>query len=118
MPIDLSFFTMSTLGDNVFVFGGSTNHPLNRTSCYTSSIVYRFDGYNWTNVSYMHVPVQEHASARVNNDSVLICGGTKSNCYATDNCYIYNTISDVWSSGGNMSAPRRRHSMVAYNGWF
>jgi hypothetical protein len=113
MPEAKYSFSMATLSDGVYVFGG-TNASL---KC-GSSDAYQFDGTKWWTARRMPYAPYAHASVAISDNLALVCGGvtlkSDNNCYAESVCYFYSASDNSWTSAPPMAMARYAHSMVVF----
>jgi N-acetylneuraminic acid mutarotase len=115
LPTPSAFFTMATLNNHAYTFGGS------ETRCGSAPTVYMFDGQNWVSrASFVGLPYWSNAGVVLDADRALICGGFPyrgglCNTSVSD-CHIYSASSDSWTQAAPMAQIRCYHSMVMFEG--
>jgi hypothetical protein len=122
MEASVSGFTLTTINNEAYVFGGSANG-----ACYgATNAVYKYNK-QWELIGLMPMinATSGHAVLTLSNDTALVCGGYASNgsfqCTATPNCYIYTASKDEWKHAKPMATARVGAAMVMLAGivaWF
>jgi len=108
-------FSMSTLSDGYYSFGGYRGG----VHCGATNNVNRYDGTQWIARAPLPNPTRSHATIALDDNRVLLCGGwsiINNTCQMTSDCFVYEAKNDKWVIASPMSIPRQLHSMVMLNG--
>ena len=105
-PRNLHSATLLANG-RVLVVGGSTSYPSGRLD---TAEIYDPTLNTWTAVaSIPGGPRIWHSATRLNDGRVLVAGGSNG-MSAMNSAYVYNPVTNIWTSAGTMRSVRCRHT--------
>ena len=115
MPDSIAFFAMTSLNDELFIFGGNDVNFIGLNTVYKNEYKYTASTLPWSVRMPMPVVAYGHAVVALLSDTILLCGGTQIFNVA-NKCILYTPFSNKWDDSWPMKVNRTGHALSLYKG--
>lgn len=112
MPFEFNHGTITTLSDGRVLIAGSLRQVNPNFDVLDSAAIYDPATNQWSSVSPMPDPRNQHDAILLEDGNVLIFGGFDANLNYYSSTYIYNPNDDAWSFGPEMPKHYRLGSVT------